>query len=154
MAAPNAGADPVPVAAPPRAPTKPPEPVPDALQGDIGKLHRNLATLLAAKQIHWVIQARLANDGYVTVEDLADRWDSPEQAREEGPRDLGFEPTNQGWDEASSRFAATRPPQAARAARQALTYGPPGMAPTGAQPMSSKALWMHFVTGDSWRIPT
>ena len=33
-------------------------------------------------------QAALGASGYVTVEDLADRWDTPAAARENGPRDL------------------------------------------------------------------
>ena len=33
------------------------------------------------------------------MEDIADRWNSPDLARQEEPKELGFEPTKNGYDE-------------------------------------------------------
>ena len=69
---------------------KPPDEVPDEFKEDVAKLHKPLAAILVGKEIPWAAQAALGASGYVTVEDLADRWDTPAAARENGPRDLGF----------------------------------------------------------------
>ena len=52
----------------------------------MAKLHKPLAAILVGKEIPWATQAALGASGYVTVEDLADRWDTPAAARENGPR--------------------------------------------------------------------
>ncbi|CAK9062794.1 unnamed protein product [Durusdinium trenchii] len=65
-------------------------PAPEALQPHLDFLTKPLALILVAKQIPWVVQAKLAQEGYVTVEDLGDRWNTPEDARAQGPRDLEF----------------------------------------------------------------
>ena len=39
---------------------------------------------------------------YVTVEDLADRWNTPAAARENGPRDLGFQDGENGFNARAS----------------------------------------------------
>ena len=41
--------------------------------------------ILVGKEIPWAIQAALGASGYVTVEDLADRWNTPAAARDPGP---------------------------------------------------------------------
>ena len=63
----------------------------------------------------------MARQGYTTVEDLADRWDSPEEARNHGPRDLDFTDSNHGFTAQSSAFTAMRLLQAVRAARMIAT---------------------------------
>ena len=57
---------------------------------DIGKLAVPLQTLLVCKGIPWVAQSCLGKEGYVTLEDLAYRWDSPEDCRKQSPDELGF----------------------------------------------------------------
>ena len=64
---------------------KPPDEVPDEFKEDVAKLHKPLAAILVGKEIPWAAQAALGASGYVTVEDLADRWDTPAAARENGP---------------------------------------------------------------------
>ena len=63
------------------------------------------------------MQAKLAQEGYVTVEDLGDRWNTPEDARAQGPRDLEFQDGENNFNQASSRFTAMRLLQAVRAAK-------------------------------------
>ena len=53
---------------------KPPEAIPDAYSQDIAS-------------------------GYITLEDIADRWDDAAAARTNGPRVLGFDPGNNGFTE-------------------------------------------------------
>ena len=52
-----------------RLPAKPPEAIPDAYTNDVAKLHSSVATLFARKQIPYSVQAVLAQEGYVTLED-------------------------------------------------------------------------------------
>ena len=70
------------------APVRPPKEIPAALKEKVDTLHNSVQVLFVSKQIPWIIQAKMAEDGYVTMEDLACRWVSAEKAREEGPKDL------------------------------------------------------------------
>ena len=69
-------------------------------------LTKPLALILVAKQIPWVVQAKLAQEGY-----------TPEDARAQGPRDLEFKDGENNFNAASSRFTAMRLLQAVRAAK-------------------------------------
>ena len=85
-----------------------PDECPDAQKDHVEKLHSSLKTLLIAKKIPWVVMAKLGEEGYVTIEDLGDRWNTPQEARDLGPRDLGpreldFAPTATITD-AESKF--------------------------------------------------
>ena len=122
------------MAAPP--PATPPEAIPPDQQEDVERLSKGLSVLLVSKQIPWWIQGELARQGYTTVEDLADRWDSPEEARNHGPRELDFTEGNHGFTAQSTAFTAMRLLQAVRAARMLATI--PGTAHTqGALPRST-----------------
>ena len=88
---------------------KPPEAIPNAYTNDVAKLHSSVATLMARKQIPYSVQAVLAQEGYVTLEDIADRWDDPTAARTNGPRALGFEPEANGFTAFWIRVARSRP---------------------------------------------
>ena len=96
---------------------KPPEVIPEAYSQDVASLHSSVATLFARKQIPYSVQAAIAKDGYITLEDIADRWDDAAAARTNGPRVLGFDPGNNGFTEQSSAFAAMRLFQAIKAAK-------------------------------------
>ena len=65
---------------------RPPDPVPPAFEADVQKLTRQVRIILDLKVIPYYIQAQLGDAGYVTVEDLADRWDKAEEARTSGPK--------------------------------------------------------------------
>ena len=54
----------------------PPDDIPGPLQAGIDKLSAPLKTLLMGKVVPYIIQHRPGEDNYVTIEDLADRWDS------------------------------------------------------------------------------
>eukprot|EP00435_Cladocopium_sp_Y103_P012846 s2373_g3.t1 len=104
------------MAAPP--PATPPDAIPEDLKEDVGKLTKGLSVILVARQIPWHVQAAMGRQGYITVEDLADRWDTPEAARQNGPTDLGFLAGTHGFDQATTAFTAMRLLQAVRTARQ------------------------------------
>ena len=70
---------------------KPPDQVPPGLEAGVLKLTRQARTLLDLKVIPYYIQAQLGDAGYITVEDLADRWHTAEEARVSGPKELKFE---------------------------------------------------------------
>ena len=114
-------------------PVKPPDLVPEALQDQIDPL-KPLELILVSKQIPWVVQARLAQDGYVTVEDLGDRWTPPEGANTQGPRDLQFEDGQNGFNANTSRFTAMRLLQAVRVAKSVFQTNLQMGRPTATEP--------------------
>ena len=87
---------------------KPPDEVPDEFKEDVAKLHKPLAAILVGKEIPWAAQAALGASGYVTVEDRADRWDTPAAARENCSRDLGFRDGENGFNVQTLAFTAMR----------------------------------------------
>ena len=107
---------------------KPPTEAPDALRPFLDLLTKPLA--------------------YVTVEDLGDRWNTPEDARAQGPRDLEFQDGENNFNQASSRFTAMRLLQAFRAAKsmaqtqlhvgRTAATEPPG---TAKGPLDSRGSW-------------
>ena len=128
---------------PPAEPVKPPTEAPDALQPFLDLLTKPLALILVAKQIPWVVQAKLAQEGYVTVED---RWNTPEDARAQGVRDQEFQAGENNFSAASSQFTAMHLLQAVRAAKSmAQTQLHVGRT-TATEPTGS-------VIGRSWRPP-
>jgi len=82
--------------------------------------------------------AKLAQDGYVTMEDLADRWDTAETARTAAPAELEFA-RNAHINEAQEKFIAMRIYQCVRRAKSAVEHSPgryggptsPGKSPLG-----------------------
>ena len=71
---------------------KPPDKAPASLEAGVQKLSRPLRMILDLKVVPYYIQAQLGDADYVTVEDLADRWDKAEEARTNGPKELHFVP--------------------------------------------------------------
>ena len=105
------------------APAKPPEEVPAEIKEDVAKLQKPLAAILVGKEIPWVIQAALGASGYVTVEDLADRWNTPAAARDWSP--------GPGIPAQTSAFTAMRLLQAVRVAANLVRGGNQGDRPAG-----------------------
>ena len=105
------------------APVRPPKEIPAELKEKVDTLHNSVQVLFVSKQIPWIIQAQMAEDGYVTMEDLACRWVSAEKAREEGPKDLKFRDGENGFDKSTSDFSAMRLYQAVVQARSLLHSG-------------------------------
>ena len=101
----------------------PPKEIPADLKVKVETLHNSVQVLFVSKQIPWIIQAQMAEDGYVTMEDLACRWVSAEKGREEGPKDLKFRDGENGFDKAISDFSATRLYQAVLQARSLIHSG-------------------------------
>ena len=70
--------------------TESPEPVPQPYKGGEDQLEAGSKNIMNTFGIPYSVQAKMANDGYTTVGDLADRWDTPEKAREKASAALGF----------------------------------------------------------------
>ena len=103
----------------PMALVLPPAEIPDAQKDDVNKLHQSVRTLLTHKSIPWQVQAKLAKDGYVNMEDLADRWDTPENARTAAPAELEFQ-RNAHVPEIQEKFVAVRIYQCVRHAKSVV----------------------------------
>ena len=104
--------------------------------------------LFARKQIPYSVQAALAQEGYVTLEDIADRWDDPAAARTNGPRALGFESGANGFTDQSSAFTAMRLFQAIKAAKDMAL--PPARALRGPGSSLRQATAPHGMGQGNW----
>ena len=89
-------------------PVKPPDDIPAALKDEVDKLSKASQVLLTSKQIPWMVQAKMGEQGYTTLEDLADRWDTAEQARTQGPAQLEFTAGTNDFTQAITDFTAMR----------------------------------------------
>ena len=101
----------------------PPADIPADLSEDVEKLYQSVRTLLTHKSIPWQVMAKLAQDGYVTMEDLADGWDTAETARTAAPAELDFA-RNAHITEAQEKFIAMRIYQCVRHAKSAVEHSP------------------------------
>ena len=99
------------------AEVKAPEAVPPAYPNDISLLSREARHCYDLYGIPYSLQAAMAHQGYVTLEDLADRWDDEIKARTSGPAALGFD----AWDDEKKAFISMRLFQAVRHARNTRT---------------------------------
>lgn len=95
----------------------PPNEVPEIFKPAIEKLSRQSRQILNLKVVPYYIQAKLGDSGYVTVEDLADRWNKADDAREKGPRELKFEPNSNDYTQEFSELCAMRLFQAVKHAK-------------------------------------
>ena len=87
--------------------TIPPAEIPEACKENVDKLHQSVRTLFTHKCIPWEVVAKMADDGYVTMEDLADRWGTAENARTSFPAELNFT-RDANIPEAQEKFVAMR----------------------------------------------
>ena len=78
---------------------------------------------MVLKGIPWFIHATLSDEGFVSMEDLATRWDSPDRARETAPGELGFAPNNHHYTDVTSRLIAARMFQVVHAAQRSMGVG-------------------------------
>ena len=101
----------------------PPQEVPGVYTEAVAKLHKTARNLMVLKGIPWFIQATLSDEGFVSMEDLATRWDSPDRARETAPGELGFAPNNHHYTDVTSRLIAARMFQVVHAAQRSMGVG-------------------------------
>ncbi|CAE8624882.1 unnamed protein product [Polarella glacialis] len=94
--------------------TSSPSAIPVAYEVNVALLHTDARRILDRHSIPYSIQATLAGEGYVTIDDLSCRWDTPELARSNAEVDLGFSATHAGWDKRASDHACMRLYQAVK----------------------------------------
>ena len=97
---------------------KPPEDIPKVYEASLAKLTRQARNIFDMKAVPYYIQAKMAEDGYCTVEDLADRWDKAEDARAQGPTDLDFDVGSHGYTQDLTRLCAMKLYQSVKMAKQ------------------------------------
>ena len=114
--------------------TAPPEAVPDQYKESVGKLHNQVLTIFQHRKIPYVIMAQMADDGYVGLEDLADRWTTVERARTDVAADLLFRPQDRGgiFAQAQADFISMRFSQCVRQTQAMLHQGHGGGRPPAA----------------------
>ena len=122
----------------------PPDAVPEQYKDQVELLHQQVLTIFQSKEIPYFIMARMASDGYRSVEDLADRWPTITEARNNSPADLQFRHTDRGGaliTQEKTNHLAMRISQCVRQAQQLLgtgglnqgRVGPAGLLPTTSQ---------------------
>ena len=102
--------------------TAPPEALPDQYSAAVGSLSHQVLTIFQSKGIPYVIMAQMATDGYTSLEDLADRWESIQEARQNAATDLCFRHTDRNglFDQPTSARWAMRISQCVRQAQQLM----------------------------------
>jgi hypothetical protein len=81
------------------------------------------------KGFPYFVQAELASKGYTQLEDLADRWDTPQEARTKGPATLHFKDGDNGYNKETEEFTAMKLYQVVRAAKLQVSGGPSASSP-------------------------
>ena len=112
----------------------PPEAVPEQYKDQVDLLHQQVLTIFQSKEIPYFIMARMAADGYCSVEDLADRWPTITEARNNSPADLQFRHTDRGGaliTQEKTNHLAMRISQCIRQAQQLLGTGALNQGPMG-----------------------
>jgi len=106
-----------------------PAEVPAQFEAPLQLLHKQTRTLFDFKMVPYFIQAQFAEGKYFSVEDVADRWSTPEEARQQGPAELKFKDGENDYDPKESKLAAMKLYQAVRMAKLA-TQGAPSPSST------------------------
>lgn len=96
-----------------------PAEIPSQFLPDLELLHKQTRTLFDYKKVPYFIQANFAKEKYCSVEDLADRWDTAEEARKQAPAELHFKDGKNDYDAQESKLAAMRLYRAAKMAKGA-----------------------------------
>jgi len=125
-----------------------PEAIPATFEALLNTITKPARNLMDIKGLPYSVQSKLAEGGYVTIEDLGDRWDTPEKARAEGPRALDFEAGNHGFTSESTAFTAMKLYQVVRGAQQMSRSQATG-SKRSAQPQYNLLFWKLRATGNS-----
>ena len=101
-------------------PVRPPHPVPEPLQAHVDMLSVGVKALFTQKGTPYWVMAQMAQAGYTTMEDLADRWDTPALARQHAARDLNFTNNDHGWTNELRELISMRMYQCVRLAKETV----------------------------------
>ena len=64
--------------------------------------------MLDSFSVPYSVQAAMAEDGYVRLSDLADRYSDSKEVRTDAPRERGFKDGENNFDGKTSKFVAMR----------------------------------------------
>ena len=96
-----------------------PDAVPAQYEQGREELEKTAVNVYDTYAIPYSLQVQMAQQGYTTLQDLADRWDTPEKAREKSPKALKFDHANNAaFSEEEEDHLAMRMLQATRRAQQ------------------------------------
>ena len=104
----------------------PPEAIPEQYKDSVGLLHQQVLTIFQAREISYFIMARMAEDGYRSVEDLADRWPTITEARNNAAAEVQFSHIDRRGaliTQEPTQHLAMRVSQCVRQAQQLLGTG-------------------------------
>ena len=111
-----------------------PDPVPAPYEAGLSLIAKNARVLMDLKGLPYFVQRGLATAGYTQLEDLADRWDTPQDARTKGPAMLKFKDGENGYDKDTEEFTSMKLYQVVRAAKLQVSGGPFSSSPQPPQP--------------------
>ena len=89
-----------------------PSQCPAQFKTSVALLHRDAVLILDSFAVPYSVQAALADDGYVRISDLADRYSDSKEVRAAAPRELGFKDGDNNFDSKTFKFVAMRLAQA------------------------------------------
>ena len=75
-----------------------PNPCPARFKASVDKLHKDAILVLDSFSVPYSVQAAMAEDGYVRLSDLADRYSDSKEVRADAPRELGFKDGENNFD--------------------------------------------------------
>ena len=111
-----------------------PDPIPAPYEAGLSLIAKNARVLMDLKGLPYFVQRGLATAGYTQLEDLADRWDTPQDARTKGPAMLKFKDGENGYDKDTEEFTSMKLYQVVRAAKLQVFGGPYGSSSQPPQP--------------------
>ena len=106
-----------------------PDPVPAEYEANLSNISKSARVLMDLKGLPYFVQHELAKAGYTQLEDLADRWDTPQEARTKGPTILKFKEGDNGYTKETEEFTAMKLYQVVRAAKLQASGGPLSSSP-------------------------
>ena len=94
-----------------------PEEVPLPFQHNVSKVTHEAMLVYNTFKVPYYIVSKMAEDGFTSLGDLADRWVTEAKCREQSPSQLGFESETEGWKEVIITRTCMRLGQAVRKAK-------------------------------------
>ena len=115
-----------------------PDEVPAAFQDSVSLVTQEAMLVYNTFKVPYYIIWKMAEDGFTSLGDLADRWVSEAKCRETSPSQLLFDDANEGWTEVIVTRTSMRLGQAVRKAKNMTAEQDPDNRTYSASPQKTK----------------